>query len=91
VTGPVKSVRPANLHAGSVGVLALAAQGFFWVGGERRDSAVGPVLRAPMYVEYWIPQELRHPWPLVMVHGGELNSDAVAAVLVEWIKIRDLA
>ena len=70
MTGPVKSVRPADLHAGSVGVLALAAQGFFWVGGERRDSAVGPLLRAPMYVEYWIPQDLRHPWPLVMVHGG---------------------
>jgi pimeloyl-ACP methyl ester carboxylesterase len=70
VSGPVKSVRPADLHAGSVGMLALAAQGFFWVGGERRDSAVGPVLRAPIYVEYWIPQDLRQPWPLVMVHGG---------------------
>jgi pimeloyl-ACP methyl ester carboxylesterase len=70
VTGPVKSVRPADLHAGSVGVLAVAAQGFFWVGGERRDSSVGPVLCAPMYVEYWIPKELQHPWPLVMVHGG---------------------
>jgi len=70
MTGPVKSVRPADLHAGSVGVLGLAAQGFFCVGGEHRDSPVGPVLRAPMYVEYWIPQDLRHPWPLVMVHGG---------------------
>jgi pimeloyl-ACP methyl ester carboxylesterase len=70
VTGPVKSVRPLDLHAGSVGELALAAQGFFWVGGERRDSSAGPALRAPMYVEYWIPKDLRHPWPLVMVHGG---------------------
>ncbi len=70
MTGPVKSVRPADLHAGSVGVLALAAQGFFWVGGEQCDTAAGPALRAPMYVEYWIPQELRHPWPLVMIHGG---------------------
>jgi pimeloyl-ACP methyl ester carboxylesterase len=70
VTGPVKSVRPADLHAGSVGVLALASQGFFWVGGEYCDSAAGPVLRAPMYVEYWIPQDLCHPWPLVMIHGG---------------------
>ena len=70
MTGPVKSVRPADLHAASVGVLALAAQGFFWVGGEHCESSVGPVLRAPMYVEYWIPQQLRHPWPLVMVHGG---------------------
>lgn len=70
MTGPVKSVRAADLHAGSVGALALAAQGFFWVGGEHREASVGSVLRAPMYVEYWIPQDLRHPWPLVMVHGG---------------------
>src|SRR5215475_10748195 len=70
MTGPVRSVRPADLHADSVGPLALAAQGFFWVGGQRLETAVGPTLRAQMYVEYWIPQELRHPWPLVMVHGG---------------------
>jgi len=70
MTGPVKSVRAADLHAGSVGTLTLAAQGFFWVGGEHRDTAAGAALRAPMYVEYWIPQQLRHPYPLVLVHGG---------------------
>lgn len=70
MTGPVKPVSPAALHTGSAGALTLAAQGFFWVGGEHRDTAAGPALRAPMYVEYWIPQRLQHPWPLVMVHGG---------------------
>jgi pimeloyl-ACP methyl ester carboxylesterase len=70
MTGPVKSVRPVDLHADSVGPLTLAAQGFFWVGGQRQDTEVGPTLRAQMYVEYWIPQDLRHPWPIVMVHGG---------------------
>jgi pimeloyl-ACP methyl ester carboxylesterase len=70
MTGPVRSVRPADLHADSVGPLILAAQGFFWVGGQRHDTPAGPTLRAQMYVEYWIPQELRHPWPIVMVHGG---------------------
>jgi len=70
MTGPIKSVRPADLQRGSVGTLALAAQGFFWAGGERRDTPAGPTLRAQMYVEYWIPQDLRHGWPIVMIHGG---------------------
>jgi pimeloyl-ACP methyl ester carboxylesterase len=67
---PVKSLRPGDLHAQSVGALTLAAQGFFWAGGERVETSSGPALRAQMYVEYWIPQALRHPWPIVMVHGG---------------------
>src|SRR5690349_730946 len=70
MTGPVKSVRPADLHAGSRAPLMLAAQGFFWVGGEPIQMQTGPALRAQMYVEYWIPQDLRHRWPLVLVHGG---------------------
>ncbi|HUN26492.1 MAG TPA: alpha/beta hydrolase [Steroidobacteraceae bacterium] len=70
MTGPVKPVRPGELHAASRGALTLAAQGFFWVSGERCETSAGPALRAPMYVEYWIPQELRHPWPLILVHGG---------------------
>jgi hypothetical protein len=52
MTGPVKSVRPADLHAGSIGPLTLAAQGFFWAGGQPQDTKVGPTLRAQMYVEY---------------------------------------
>jgi len=76
VTGPSRPVRPARpvgpaqLHAASAGPLTLAAQGFFWCGGEQRVLATGPVIRGQMYVEYWIPQDLRQPWPLVMVHGG---------------------
>ncbi len=70
MTGPVKSVRPADLHAASRSPLMLAAQGFFWVGGEPAQTQSGPALRAQMYVEYWIPQDLRYRWPLVMVHGG---------------------
>jgi pimeloyl-ACP methyl ester carboxylesterase len=70
MTGPVKSVRPLDLHSNSPGPLVLAAQGFFWVGGERCETSSGPMLRAQMYVEYWIPQALTHRLPLVLVHGG---------------------
>ncbi len=70
MTGPVKSVRPRDLHANSSGPLVLAAQGFFWVGGERIETPAGPALRAQMYVEYWIPQQPTRRLPLVLVHGG---------------------
>ena len=50
--------------------LQLAAQGYFWVGSEVVDTSVGPGLRGQTYVEYWIPEDLRHPFPIVMVHGG---------------------
>ncbi len=70
MTGPTRSLRPADIHARSAGSLTLAAQGFFWVGAERLETPAGPTLRGQMYVEYWIPQDLRHPWPLLLVHGG---------------------
>jgi len=50
--------------------LHLAAQGFFWVGCEKIETLAGPALRGQTYVEYWIPENLQHPLPIVMVHGG---------------------
>ncbi|WP_156681214.1 alpha/beta hydrolase [Sphingomonas profundi] len=64
------SLRPADLHAASRAPLALAAQGFFWVGATPLDTPAGPVPRGQMYVEYWIPAVLAHPLPIVMIHGG---------------------
>lgn len=65
-----RDFRPQALHAAGRPSLALAAQGFFWVGGQRLDTPAGPVMRGQMYVEYWIPADLRHPLPIVMIHGG---------------------
>jgi len=67
-----RSYRPADLHAaGSGNPLQLAAQGFFWTGGELVDHPqAGKALRGQQYVEYWVPQDLRHPLPIVMIHGG---------------------
>ncbi len=65
-----QSYRPHDLHAASAAPLVLAAQGFFWVGAERVDLPSGPALRGQTYVEYWIPADLRHPLPIVMIHGG---------------------
>ncbi len=67
-----KSLRPADLHAaGTDTPLTLAAQGFFWTGGELVDHPIaGKAMRGQQYVEYWIPQALRQPLPIVMIHGG---------------------
>lgn len=67
-----RSYRPADLHeAGKANPLRLAAQGFFWTGGEIIDHPqAGKALRGQQYVEYWIPQELTQPLPIVMIHGG---------------------
>jgi len=67
-----KSYRPADLHAaGTAHPLELAAQGFFWTGGQIvRHETAGPVMRGQQYVEYWIPHDLKHEWPIVMIHGG---------------------
>ncbi len=67
-----KSLRPADLHAkGADHPLHLAAQGFFWTGGELVDHPVaGTAMRGQQYVEYWIPADLKHDLPIVMIHGG---------------------
>jgi len=66
----VKSYRPADLHAQSPGDLNLAAHGHFWTGLQQVTTPAGIALRGQMYVEYWVPSNLRHKLPIVMVHGG---------------------
>ncbi len=52
-------------------VLDLAEWSYFWVGVERAQLAMGTyVTGKQMYVEYWVPREVRHPYPIVLVHGG---------------------
>jgi pimeloyl-ACP methyl ester carboxylesterase len=51
--------------------LDIAEWSFFWVGVERADLAKGAVVNGKqMYVEYQIPAQVRHPYPIVLIHGG---------------------
>ncbi len=51
--------------------LDLAEWSFFWVGVERAEIPRGTVINGKqMYVEYQIPARVRHPYPIVLVHGG---------------------
>lgn len=52
------------------GPLTIAKQGYFFVGGKLEPSLEGTPPVGHMYVEYQIPAELRHPYPVVMIHGG---------------------
>ena len=64
---------------GEAGPISLRDQGFFWVGAHPRQvevpgpdgkSAPGSVIQGQMYVGFQLPAEKRHPYPLVLVHGG---------------------
>lgn len=49
--------------------LVIAEQGHFFSGVRRHSGAFGTAVSG-MHVEYQIPAHQRHPYPLVMVHGG---------------------
>lgn len=48
----------------------LADQGSFWVGIQRKQMSYGAIPMGQMYVQYMIPAERRHPYPVVLMHGG---------------------
>ncbi|OFV91459.1 MAG: hypothetical protein A3H95_17440 [Acidobacteria bacterium RIFCSPLOWO2_02_FULL_64_15] len=50
--------------------LRLAEQGYFFVGVDRKKVAYGTVAVGQSGVQSFIPVEVRHPNPIVLVHGG---------------------
>jgi pimeloyl-ACP methyl ester carboxylesterase len=50
--------------------LKLADQGGFFVGIQRKPMPYGTIALGQMFVQYMIPAEKRHPYPVVLVHGG---------------------
>lgn len=65
---------------GEAGPIALRDQGFFWVGTRTRQvddvrtsfagTGKGTVIEGHMHVGFQLVQNKRHPYPLVLVHGG---------------------
>src|SRR6185295_6947781 len=61
----------AQRGAGGDAVLDLADWSYWWYGVERATLARGTVVDgSQMFVERWIPRQQRHPYPIVLVHGG---------------------
>lgn len=50
--------------------LEIADQGCFFAGGEYRDGKDGLERSGQMYVQYQVPRNRKHPYPVVMIHGG---------------------
>lgn len=50
--------------------LSIASQGVFYAGGAYSQSKDGQIMTGQMFVQYQIPAEKTHPYPIVMIHGG---------------------
>ncbi len=50
--------------------IAITEQGYFFVGGKYTTTKDGQIMTGQMFVQYQIPRERRHPYPIVMWHGG---------------------
>jgi len=47
-----------------------SALGYFWVGAEKKKMPYGTIVTGQMYIQYVIPRQVLHPYPIVLVHGG---------------------
>jgi len=50
--------------------LVIARQGYFFVGGKYFDASDGRFMSGQMYVEFQIPSQVTHRYPIVMFSGG---------------------
>ena len=67
------------MAGGEAGAITLRDQGFFWVGANtkpvergpwRQSAGPGHGIEGQMYVGFQLLAKKRHPYPLVLVHGG---------------------
>jgi pimeloyl-ACP methyl ester carboxylesterase len=56
-------------QAGVAAPLVLAEQGYFFVGGQYRDTPSGTIMDGQMYVQFQIPARQRHQFPIIFIHG----------------------
>ena len=50
--------------------LEIASQGYIFAGGKYVDGPDGKYMSGQAYVEYQIPKNRIHPYPIVMIEGG---------------------
>jgi len=61
--------RVNSAHAGET-AMKLADTGIFWVGAQKKKMPYGEIVAGQMFVQYFTPRQVRHPYPVVLVHGG---------------------
>lgn len=60
-------------HWGSVPTFSTAdigRQGHFYVGGHYVGESGKETMDGAMYVEVWVPKNIRHPYPILFITGG---------------------
>jgi pimeloyl-ACP methyl ester carboxylesterase len=62
--------RSANAQAQADAPLMLARSGVFYAGGRYDKDHPEAHFVGQMYVEYQIPAQQTHPFPIVLIHGG---------------------
>ena len=69
--GPAAAAQTGGSAGPALAPLDLAEWSYFFVGVERIDMARGSFVNGKqMYVEFFTPAQVRHPYPMVLVHGG---------------------
>ena len=70
---PADAAALAQQTAGNAARIPLdvAEWSYMWVNVKRAETARGAFVGGQqMYVEYMVPSVVRHPFPVVLVHGG---------------------
>ena len=73
LASPADAAALAQQTAGAAAKIPLdvAEWSYMWVNVKRAETARGAFVGGQqMYVEYMIPAQVRHPFPVVLVHGG---------------------
>jgi pimeloyl-ACP methyl ester carboxylesterase len=60
----------AGAASGAEPAFEIASQGYIFAGGKYVDGPDGKYMSGQAYVEYQIPKNRRHPYPIVMIEGG---------------------
>ena len=61
---------PASLPVPTVDQTAVAARGYFYVGGRYVGEPGKETMQGQMYVEVLAPKDVRRLYPLVLIHGA---------------------
>jgi len=70
VTGSNSQSPPPRRGSGDSLALKLADTNIFWVGTDKKRMPYGTIHVGQMFVQYLEPAEVRHPLPVLLVHGG---------------------
>jgi pimeloyl-ACP methyl ester carboxylesterase len=60
--------------ASAAAPLHIAKQGYIFAGGHMDESLPGSPMVGQLYAEYQVPAKQTHPYPVVMIHGGQQSG-----------------